>query len=390
MIKKKILIVGAGPVGILLGLALDKLGHSVIILEHQSQSIHNKRADTTKLSRLYAIASGSYDIMKDDVGVSFNKKHFQPINRIYINDGGAETSFDPNDIGAENFGYMIEESDLFSQLLDELANSSIDLRYGVGEIKIAEEEHGISLVTSDQEYTADLILASDGRNSMFRNNLPFETMSHSYNESAMVFTIQHPKFNHNGLAVETFLPSGPFAVLPHRDPHHSAIVWSAGTEMAEAFIKMDNNEKHSIIADRLLDCYGKFSFESEFISYPLNLILPDSLFYKNVLLIGDSSHVVHPIAGQGFNLGIRDIKAFLSYIKELHLYNDQSHMLECYQEERLSDIRKLANSTDFISSLFSNNNCLLKCARKVGLTFFDAFDKTKMGVMRYAAGQDND
>ena len=150
---------------------------------------------------------------------------------------------------------------------------------------------------------------------------------------------------------------------------------------------------HSIYSSqkKLPDFYSTFKFDSEFITYPLHLNILDTLYYKNVLLLGDSSHVVHPVAGQGFNLGIRDIRDILHIVKDYNFYTDTEHMFDEYQKLRKRDISKLANSTDFLSDLFSNNNMLLKGARRLGLDIFDMLPKRIRGMrsnaIKYAAGK---
>lgn len=400
-ISCKITIVGAGPVGILAACGLGKMGFDVCLLEKQSEDSLKRRANRGKLSRLYAISLGSYKIMSDIVGVNFDTSNFQPINRIAINDGNAGTIFKPEEIGETVFGYMIEESDLFYQLLNHLDNygKNIDVIYGVSDLEIHNQDNlncsvetNIDLFANGKHIKSDLIIAADGRNSIFRKQLPFGENHKDYEEKALVFAIKHLDFAHNGLAIETFLPSGPFAVLPHNNLHKSSVVWSAENRLIESFLTLSDEEKFSIIGDRLPDYYGEFQFDSEFITYPLHLITLEDLYYKNVLLLGDSSHVVHPVAGQGFNLGIRDVRDILKILEQYPFYTDYDHILSEYQKLRKNDIQKLASSTDFLSDLFSNNNSFLKKLRRIGLTLFNNLPKKegslRHNTIKYAAGKE--
>ena len=358
--KRRVTVVGAGPVGILTAIGLSKAGFAVQLLERMTQNELYKRADCSKLSRLYAISLGSYEIMKDVVGINFDTKKFQPINQIFINDGKANTIFEPKEINEAIFGYMVEESDLFVQLIKSLDNCSNNLNviYGVTDLEILDNvshphlsEGALSLrhpaasyacgrdsqrLTCAQEGSigtssdnilptsntapvwdalqashgpmaswrghgamgpgsspevrsasgrpvpgpagpslseasprpyltdsrkiflrvggefleSDLIFATDGRNSAFRKRLPFSENKRNYNELALIFKIRHRNFQHKGLAVETFFPSGPFAILPHKEQDLSSIVWSAKKEKIEAFLSLNRNAQHLLITEK--------------------------------------------------------------------------------------------------------------------------------------------
>lgn len=390
----KITIIGAGPVGILVACGLGKMGFDVCLLEKQNEADLKQRGNRAKLSRLYAISLGSYEVMSSMLGIKLDTSDFQPINRIAINDGSAGTIFKPEEIDEKVFGYMVEESDLFDQLLRHLDGYSKNVKviYGISNLEIQDgeflgrrsdlESSNIKLLIDGQCINSDLIIAADGRSSILRKQLPFGENYKDYKEKALVFAIRHSEFAHCGLAVEAFLPSGPFAILPHADPHRSSVVWSAENGLVESFLTLSDEEKFSIISDRLPEYYGNFVFDSEFITYPLHLITLEDLYYKNVLLLGDSSHVVHPVAGQGFNLGIRDVRDILKILGQYQFYTDFDHMLGEYQNLRKSDIRKLVSSTDFLLDLFSNNNSFLKKLRRISLRFFDNLPR-KQGRLRY-------
>ncbi len=209
-----------------------------------------------------------------------------------------------------------------------------------------------------------------------------------YGQTALVTAIAHEK-DHQGIAHQFFMPAGPLAILPLPGGHHSSIVWSETEAQAAAIQALGDDEYLEALRPRFGDFLGEISLAGARFTYPLSLTLANSLVAARLALVGDAAHGVHPIAGQGLNLGLRDVAALAEVlIKAARRGEDIGavDVLERYQRWRRFDSTVLALGMDGVNRLFSNDNPLLRAGRDLGLGVVNAVPQLRRGFMRQAAG----
>jgi 2-octaprenyl-6-methoxyphenol hydroxylase len=383
--KHQIIIIGSGPIGLSAALLFAHNGIDVgIILDDKKlvkKSVHP--------TRLFAIANGSYESLKDVIDLT-NKS--QPINHIRIVDDNsqAKVDFTPHDIGLDIFGIMIDENVLIDLLYSKLLETNITRYDARGDIDIIQGEFFAEVQLKTNRLYAPLIIACDGKYSAIRNKLSVSTKQYDYNQTAIVIDIKHSDWPHNGVAVEKFTPNGPFAILPKYEENGttSSIVWVEKGHLTNLDCFTEDEIKKLIL--RKLDGYlGNIELISKPITYNIQLLQSVTRFNKRVVFIGDAAQGIHPIAGQGFNLGLRDITTLIKIIKEsieIGLdYGDQNS-LSRYSKAREFDVNIMIGSTTLINSLFANDILPVKIIRRLGLNLFDKTSYLKRSIMKYASG----
>ncbi|EKD60707.1 MAG: hypothetical protein ACD_54C00596G0004, partial [uncultured bacterium] len=209
-----------------------------------------------------------------------------------------------------------------------------------------------------------------------------------YGQTALVTAIRHEK-DHHGIAQQFFMPSGPLAILPLPGGHLSSIVWSETDAQAAAIQALPDDAYLAALRLRFGDFLGEISLAGERFTYPLNLTLANSFVADRVALVGDAAHGVHPIAGQGLNLGLRDVGALAQVLIEAQRRGEEigaTDVLERYQRWRRFDSTALALGMDAVNRLFSNDNPVLRLGRDLGLGLVNAVPGLRRGFMRQAAG----
>jgi len=243
-----------------------------------------------------------------------------------------------------------------------------------------------------------LVVAAEGRNSPLREAARIPITRLPYSQTGIVCAISHAK-PHNGTALEHFLPSGPFAQLPmcaSRDAEEggaanvSAIVWTERTPIAQRMLKLDDARFAREIARRLGDHLGGVHVVGRRWSYPLSAMHAHRYFDTRLALVGDAAHAIHPIAGQGLNLGFRDVIALSEVLIEASHRGDDlgaPSLLRRYQRERRPDNLLMLTATDALDRLFSTDNPLLRLARDVGIAAVHRAPPLKRLFMRQAMGE---
>jgi 2-octaprenyl-6-methoxyphenol hydroxylase len=323
--------------------------------------------------------------------------HAEAMRRIAVTDSALASHgerpvllhFEEDDQPGEPTAFMVENHHLH-RALHEAANRAPEIRFisGRGVVACDYGEQAAAVGLDDgTTVRARLIIAADGRNSRARSAAGIAGSGWSYGQSAIVTTIAHER-PHDGVAVEHFLPAGPFAVLPLTG-NRSAIVWTESTATAAELLAAAPAEQLSQLEARVGEGLGKFAIEGGLQSFPLDLYIAESFIGQRLALIGDAAHVIHPIAGLGFNLGIRDAAALAEVVVEdarLGLDHGAAATLERYQAWRRFDTMMVAAATDGLNRLFSNDNQALRLIRSAGLRVVDRLGPARAAFMREAAG----
>jgi 2-octaprenyl-6-methoxyphenol hydroxylase len=246
------------------------------------------------------------------------------------------------------------------------------------------------LVKLDNKETiaSKLILACDGRFSPLRKKYQIPTTEKNYQQTAIVFNISH-EASHENVAYEKFLPGGPLAILPLKNSHHSSIVWIAPNQLAQAILKLDEENFTHQLTKKMENCLGKVAIISEKFSYPLIAIEAQKFYHEKMLLIGDASCGVHPIAGQGFNLAVCGINVLRELIEKnlfCGLAIDSQSLIEAYNKKAKRDAKKMLVATDILNSLFETKALSVGLVRDFGLGLVNKLPRLKKFFIKNAGG----
>jgi 2-octaprenyl-6-methoxyphenol hydroxylase len=391
-----ILIVGGGLNGPALALALSQGGFAVAVLDALPAS--TRRAEVFD-GRSYALALASQRLLTA-LGVwTVVAAHAQPILKIVATDGRAgegpsplALGFDHAEIEEGPMGYMVEDRYLRRALIAALDGAGVTHRSGAQVVAQERTIGGVAVVLDDGErIEARLLVGADGRRSGVAARAGIKRMGWDYGQTALVSAIEH-EMPHEGIAHQFFMPSGPLAILP-LPGNRSSIVWSETHDQAHAIAGLDDAGYLAALRPRFGDFLGEIGLVGARFSYPLSLSLAHSLIGPRLALVGDAGHGVHPIAGQGLNLGFRDVAALAEVLTLAQRRGEDigaPDVLARYQEWRRFDTVTLALATDGFTRLFSNDNPILRAGRDIGLGLVNALPGLRRTFIREAAGLTGD
>ena len=392
-----ILIVGGGLNGATLALALASAGLRVTLIEaHPLARLRSAAFD----GRSYAVALGSQRLLGALGLWTSLAAQAQPILAIRASDGraGAGPSplfldFDHAEIEEGPMGYMVEDRHLRLALLDAVAATPA-ITHLTGETVVSQTAApaGVSVrLESGQTLQGRLLVGADGSASGTARRAGIRRTGWSYRQSALVCAIEHEK-PHGGVAHQYFMPEGPLAILPLTG-NRCSIVWTERTAQAAAIQAMTDPDYLAVLRPRFGDFLGQIALTGARYSYPLTLSLAQTLAAPRLALIGDAAHALHPIAGQGLNLGLRDVAALAEVVSQANRRGEDigaPAVLTRYLEWRRFDVAALAVATDSFNRLFSNDNPVLRLARDLGLGAVNALPALRRRFIREAAGLTGD
>jgi 2-octaprenyl-6-methoxyphenol hydroxylase len=392
-----ILIAGGGLNGPALALALAGAGLRVVLVDARPAPA---RTEPDFDGRAYALALASVRLLTA-LGVWGGLAgRAQPILAIRTAQGlagqGAFTpamGFDAAELDEGPMGQMIEDRHLYAALLAALrARPGMTLHHGVTAIGQEVDARGVRLALSDgRVLTGRLLVGADGRDSAVARRAGIRRHGWDYGQTALVCALACSQ-PHHGTAHQVFLPGGPLAVLPLPGDRVS-VVWSEQRALAEGIAALDDTGFLAALGPRLGDLCGAVRLEGARFAYPLRLSLAESFVAPRLALVGDAAHGVHPIAGQGLNLGLRDVAALAEVLVSAHRRGEDiaaPDVLDRYQAWRRPDTLRLALGMDAVNRLFSNDNPLLRAARGLGMAAVDGWPGLRRAFIRQAAGLDPD
>ena len=246
-------------------------------------------------------------------------------------------------------------------------------------------------LSGQERLSAGLLVGCDGAESGVAARAGIRRIGWAYSQTALVCAVAHER-PHEGVAHQFFMPEGPLAILPLKD-NRSSIVWSQPHAHARAVMALDEAGYIAALRPRFGAFLGEIALEGARFAYPLRLSLADSFVASRVALVGDAAHVVHPIAGQGLNAGLKDVAALAEVLVEAHRRGEdigRPEVLARYQTWRRFDVTALALATDGFNRLFSNDNPLLRLGRDIGMGLVGAVPRARRAAIREAAGLTGD
>jgi 2-octaprenyl-6-methoxyphenol hydroxylase len=384
----ELVVVGGGLVGLSLGIACAQAGLDTLVVDREDPSVMLAESYDGRAS---AIAFGSQQIL---AGLGIWQKvgaEAAPILEIRVADDSAPLflHYDHREIGDHPLGWIVENMVLRRALLERVRELPQLTHAAPQSVTGVERSAGGALVrlADDGAVRARLVAAADGKASPLRKSAGIRTLEWSYPQTGIVTTVRH-EAPHRGVAVEHFLPAGPFAILPLTG-NRCSIVWTERAELAPRILAMGAAD----FADELRRRFGDFLGAIEPVgprwSYPLAFLHAEHYAAQRLALVGDAAHVIHPIAGQGLNLGLRDVAALAEVLvdaRRLGLDIGDSEALRRYERWRRIDNWMLSAVTDTLNRLFSNTIPPVKLARDLGLAAVNQVPPLKRLFMRHAMG----
>jgi len=389
--RRDMVIGGAGFAGLALAIALRQaLGDSFTVTV-ADPALASLKSKDPRASAIAAAARRLFEAIEVWPAVAHEA---QPILDMVVTDSKLEHAIRPTYLTfggeveeGEAFAHMIENRLLVDALVDKAKALGIELRAGAV-TGFDNMPNAIDVDLSGGEtISARLLVGADGARSQIREQAGIATHGWNYDQSAIVCTVAHER-DHDGRAEEHFLPAGPFAILPLTGKR-SSIVWTETAREAERIVALPDGEFHAELEKRFGLKLGDLQVVGARRAFPLGLFTARSFIGERLALIGDAAHIIHPIAGQGLNMGLRDVAALAEAVADaarLGLDIGAPDVLERYQRWRRFDTMTMGVATDGLNRLFSNESDVLRLFRDVGLGLVDRMPALKSFFIREAAG----
>ena len=382
-----IIIIGAGLVGLSAALACAYKGASICLLDAAAP-------EKTDDGRASAIAASSYTMLEHLGAAEALKGQVQPITDMLIADGAVgdvsplTLHFDSAEVDGPT-GYMVENNILRRALLNLVQkNEAIEFLAPI-DIKDTSRTAKTATVTlgDTTELTASLLVAADGRNSGLRQKANIDVQRFAYEQKAIVTTFEH-ELPHDGVAHQIFFAGGPLALLPLTD-NRSSIVWSDTARAVDAAMALGDMAFTAELARRIGGFLGEIKLCAPRQTFPLSLQMAERYTGNRLVLVGDAAHAIHPIAGQGLNMGLRDAAALADVVAESWSVGLDlgGASIGDYEAWRNFDNKMLGASADVLNRLFSNNIMPIRHARRLGLAAVNRSKTAQKFFMKEAAGE---
>lgn len=382
----EIVILGSGLIGLSSALLLEKHGLGSIIIDKSSLNLLKSNND----NRTTAISQGSARIY-EKIGIWEDLvKYSQPIYKIKVTEGDdvSGLTFNHNMTQEGVMGYIVENKFIKKFLLDKVLKSKLIKIYSDTLVKGLKnlENKTLGLNTEKGTTKCDLLIGADGRKSNTRKIGAFKYLYKNYNQNAYVFNILHEN-SHKGMALERFFPTGPLALLPMKtnNGNKSSVVFTV-----DADIKFKNRSAFiKFFKEKYKDFFGKIIKFSKISIFPLDVYSCLKYYKKNIVLVGDACQAIHPIAGQGFNLGLRDclfLSKSLNKAKNLGQRVNSNLILKEYSRKRFYDKSLMVSSTHNLNKFFGFKSEIMSKVRGIGLKLFNRSGFLKKKSMLFAMG----
>lgn len=379
---------GGGMVGMSLAIGLARAGLSVALVD---KTVLSTQLEAEFDGRVSAISYGSKCIL-GSIGVWEGMEGYaQPILDIRVSDGAMPffLHYDHKEVGDMPMGYIVENRHTRLALQQALATlPNVTCFDNAAPLSLERDEASVTLrLNNEKSVRSRLLIAADGKHSAVRGFAGLETLQWHYGQTAIVCTIEHEK-PHNGLAQERFLPAGPFAVLPMTG-NRSSLVWVEPDDRVALYLELEESEFVQEIQERVGSYLGAIRTVGGRFSYPLSLMHAKSYSAHRLALAGDAAHAIHPIAGQGVNLGFRDVGVLLELITarfRLGLDIGSDDVLAGYERWRRFDNVTMLAVTDGLNRLFGFSILPVRLARGAGLWAVGGLPSLKKFLMRHAMG----
>lgn len=388
MNHQKIIIVGAGMIGLSMALGLRQQGHQVDVIERGSRPEYGHEPEL----RVSALAHHSRGLLqKLGVWQQLPTQRLGPYTGmdVWDHDSFGRIEFAASEVNEDDLGAIVENRVLEQVLWDAALQAGVII-HANSEVAAHEVSEQQALVTlqpisgsaQGQRLSADFLIAADGNRSTIRERARLPLSFWDYQQTGIVAVIQ-TELPHQGIARQVFLPSGPIAWLPLNNPHQVSLVWSADTELAEQLQALDDKAFMQRLQAASDSCLGQLQLASQRAGFPLRMQYAQRWLQQRLLLIGDAAHSIHPLAGQGANLGFGDV------IDLLAVFADQPSQksLRAWERQRKAAAVTMISAMEAFKRGFGTANPLAKLVRGIGLHMANTTKPLKRMLVKAALGE---
>jgi len=386
-------IVGGALTGLLTAYCASQLNYNIVISERKKILSSPQKAISDK--RTTAIAEGS-KIFLESQGLWQHIRGFaEPIHNIKVIDKTAKSKlFFNNPKKNSNLGYIVKNSKFIEVLIKLLKKKkNIFIIEGANISSINSNSSKILTFAKKTKISSDMIIAADGKNSGVRKILGTNVFKKHYNEKALVINFFHEK-SHNNVAYEFFFKTGPLAILPmqkYKNNFQSALIWSNSTQAVDLIASTGFKKKYitEIINEKIQQYLGRVTYMGSVQTFPLSAHINEKFYHHRVVYIGDAAHSIHPIAGQGWNLGLRDIRSLTNILKKSKNKETKigtKQFCKTYNDLCFYDAYRLFEITDKLDWIFKNDQPHLKFTKKLGFNIINKNKTLKNQIVNFAMG----
>ncbi|WP_062223854.1 ubiquinone biosynthesis hydroxylase [Aureimonas sp. D3] len=388
--RADIVVAGAGYVGLGTAVAIRQAAPelSVVLVDAAPEGVWERdgRASAIAAAAIRMLTRlGVWDAIRPEAEairemIVTDSRTNDPVRPVFLTFGGEAEPGEP-------FAHMVPNVALNGALRARAAELGIPIRSGAAVTGLQVGPSSVTVETGAGAIEARLLVAADGVRSAIRDMAGIRTVHTDYGQSGIVVTVQHER-PHEGRAEEHFLPAGPFAILPLKN-NRSSLVWTESTAEAERLLRADEMVFELELEQRFGLKLGSLTVEGKPRAFPLGLTLARDFVKPRIALAGDAAHGIHPIAGQGLNLGFKDVAALAETVVEaarLGLDIGALDTLQRYERWRRFDTVQMGVTTDVLNRLFSNDNPMLRAARSFGLSLVDRAPFAKRYFIEQASG----
>ena len=382
-----VLIVGSGLVGLVAAHCLSGLNYKVTLVDKKN---FTNSQNSFKDTRTVAVSEGSKIFLESVSLWGLWENHAEPIKNINVYDRSSlnKILFN-NQTKNKKLGYVIENKIFSNILINQLKKfKNIKVHYGFNLINIKLNDKSSIAFSNNTIINAKIIIAADGKDSQIKKIVGNKTFKKNYNESALVLNFLHEK-KLNNTAYEIFYKTGPLAILPMKSSQgffQSTIIWSNDDKFLKKLLSLENTFIKSFIAEEIGKIVGNITRINSSQIFPLSAHINDSFINKRLIYVGDAAHSIHPIAGQGWNLGVNDVKNLyeLSQNRKTDIGSDL--FCQMYNNKSYNKAFQLFQITDKLNLHFMNSSYIYRFLSNIGFAFIEKNQSLKNKITKYAMG----
>lgn len=384
-----IAVVGGGVVGLTLVSALAESGLSVAVISDAPLSQSLASDPGVRVSAINAANADALQVLGAWQGIEQDRVCPYYKMDVWDKDSFGHIQFDCHEMHCEQLGHIVENQALVNALADRVqdqANASV-VEGRISRVLWGKEQT-ILMLENDDVIAARLVVGADGANSFIRKQANLPVTFRDYGHTAIVANIRTDK-PHNNIARQVFTPDGPLALLPLNEPHRCSIVFSQNTTRANALLAMDEETFGKALTEACGAVLGTKTLITDRHHFPLTMRYAREWLDDGVVIIGDAAHTIHPLAGQGANLGMQDALSLAAHLKDLHQHEKDFHSrraLRPFERERKAQAMRMITAMDGFKTLFAGNAPLKKLVRGIGLTAADTLPGVKTRFIAEAMG----
>ncbi|MCQ8877470.1 FAD-dependent monooxygenase [Pseudoalteromonas shioyasakiensis] len=388
MKQAQVCVVGGGCVGLTLALGLVKANISVVVIDAAAKQALPGDDYGLRVSALSLASQALFESLNVWPEIMAQRACAYTHMDVRDQDSFGKIAFNSDELDLPQLGHIVENDIIRYALINELEkHSQATLMFETRYQQIHQSENDVFItLESGEPVIAKLLVAADGANSSVRKQFNLPITFKDYDHNAIVATVKTAE-PHNNTARQVFLPTGPLAFLPLADKHTHSIVWSTSPEHCQSLLAMDDADFNKAVMAALDGQCGLCEIQSQRAAFPLKMRYAQQWVAGKVVLIGDAAHTIHPLAGLGMNLGLKDVSYLIELLSEQHIEFASDRTLRDYERTRKLDAQKHIAMMQGLKELFAGTHPVKKLIRGVGLSMVDNLGPIKQLFAKQALGK---